>query len=597
MAKELVERSKVSVENTWNLKDMYESEADFNRDMEKATRIADKIAGMEAVFADSADNVYKVLGDMEELFITLSKVGNYAMCLSDQDTGNSANQLLEAKSESLYADALGKTAYVEPKLLTIPEETFAKYYELCPELKKYKHFIDESLRLKEHTLSPEIERIMALSSETRNASSNTFSLLNNADMKFPTVKDDKGEDIELSQGRFVGMLNSPDREVRKNTFVSYYGEYKKLINTYASLYFGQVKALMFDAKVHKYSSTLEAAVTANDVPSSVYLSLIEAVNKNIDALHAYVSLRKRLLGLDELHMYDIYVPMIADYDRKITFDEAKETALKALAPLGEDYIQLIAKAFNSRWIDIYENKGKRSGAYETCAYGCHPYVLLNFDGKFDDMFTLVHEMGHAMHSYYSDEAQEYFDSQYKIFVAEVASTTNELLLLKYLYNNSEDINEKKYLLNHYLDMFKGTLFRQTMFAEFELKTNRLVESGEGLNAENLNAMYLELNKKYYGKDMVSDDEIAYEWARIPHFYYNFYVYQYATSFAASVAIVERIENEGESAVRAYRDFLTSGCTKSPVELLKGVGVNLETNEPISKAIDVMRKTISELENL
>jgi len=597
MAKELKARSEVAVEYTWNLADMYESEEAFNKDMEEAAKLAESIAEREEHFADSPDNVYEVLRDMETLCITLSKFSNYAMCLSDEDTGNTKHQLMESKSDSVYAAALEKIAYIEPKLLTISDETFADYYEACPGLKKYKHFIDESIRLREHTLSSEIEKIMALSSETRNASSNTFSLLNNADMKFPVVKDDKGEDVELSHGRFVGMLNSSDREVRRNTFESYYGEYKMLINTYASLYYGQVKSLIFDAKVHKYQSTLEASVNANNVPASVYLSLIAAVNENIDALHSYISLRKKLLGVEELHMYDIYVPMIADFDRKITFDEAKETALKALKSLGEDYLEVLSTAFSSRWIDIYENKGKRSGAYETCAYGNHPYVLLNFDGKFDDMFTLVHEMGHALHSYYSDKAQEYFDSQYKIFVAEVASTTNELLLLKYLYNNSNDINEKKYLLNHYLDMFKGTLFRQTQFAEFELKTNNIVEAGEGLNAENLNDMYLELNKKYYGPDMISDEEIACEWARIPHFYYNFYVYQYATSFAASVAIVDRIEKEGESAVKAYRDFLSKGCTKSPVELLKDVGVNLETNEPISRAIDVMRKTISELGSL
>lgn len=597
MAGELIKREDVKVEDTWDLSGMYADSTAWNEDIERIEKIGDEIAARKDDFTKSAQNVYDVLSLVEKLFILNDKVSNYAMCISDQDTGNTKHQAMSAKADSVYAQSFEKISFIDPMLLEVSDEQIAEYYKQLPELVKYKSYIDESLRMRKYTLSPEMEKLMALSTEVRQASSNTFGLLNNADMTFPTVADDNGEDVALSHGRFVGMLQSSDRQVRSNTFKAYYSEYAKYVNTYASLYNGQVKSLIFNAKARGFESTLSAAVTVNNVSKEVYHNLIDAVNDNLDALHAYVSLRKRLLKVDELHMYDIYVPMLEDYTKDVSFTEAKETALKALKPLGEDYLKVIKEGFDNRWIDVYENKGKRSGAYETSAYGCHPYVLLNFDGKFDDMFTLVHEMGHAMHSYYSDGANEYFDSKYKIFVAEVASTTNELLLLDYLLKNSEDVAEKKYLLNHYLDMFKGTLFRQTQFAEYELTTNKMVEAGENLNADNLKSLYLELNKKYYGPDMISDDEIALEWARIPHFYYNFYVYQYATSLSASVAIVKRILTEGESAVKEYRRFLSSGCTKPPVELLKDMGVDLETKEPICAAISVMRDAIKQLEEL
>lgn len=595
MAKELITRDKVLTENTWKLEDMYESGAAWEKDVNKITDLANGIASLEGKLGDSADTLCDAMSKLELMCILLSRVSNYAMCLSDEDKGNNKNLALAAKADSLYAECFSKIAFVDPELLEISDETYAEFYKSNTKLNDFKHYIDEVLRMRKYTLSADMEKLMALSVETAQASSNTFGLLSNADMTFPAVADGNGEEVALSHGRFVGMLLNADRNVRKETFQKYYGEYQKLLNTYASLYNGQVKGLIFNARARKYSSTLEASVFANDVPVSVYHNLIEAVNGNLDAMHSYVLLRKKLLGVDELHMYDIYVPMIPDYNMSVTFEEAKATALKALAPLGEDYLKVIKEGFDNRWIDVYENKGKRSGAYETAAYGCHPFVLLNFDNKLDDMFTLVHEMGHAMHSYYSDKALPYFESQYKIFVAEVASTTNELLLLNYLLDNSESKAQKQYLLNHYLDMFKGTLFRQTQFAEFELKTNELVESGDNLNSDNLCEIYLELNRKYYGSDMISDDEISWEWARIPHFYYDSYVYQYATSFATSVAIVEKILHGSSEDVSAYKNFLKSGCTKPPVELLKDVGVDLTTKKPIQEAIEVMRKTIKELE--
>ncbi len=597
MAKALPDRNEVKTENTWDLSEIYTDKEAWEKDITCIKELSERIATSEGKLASSSASLLEALRSLEEMYIRISCVSNYAMCLSDEDTGNTAHQAMSAKAENITADAVAKISFIDPELLAIPEDTFEKFYAECPELLKYKYYINEALRLKDHTLSSDKELLMALSAESLSASANTFGLLNNADMSFPSIKDENGEEATLSNGRFVGFLLSPDREVRRNAFTTYYNEYNKLLNTYASLYNGHVKGLIFNARARQYKSTLEAAVIPNDVTPSVYTNLIKAVNENADALHSYVSLRKELLGVDELHMYDIYVPMLKDFTKEVSFDEAKETALKALAPLGDDYVSVIKEGFENRWIDVYENKGKRGGAYETAAYGHHPFVLLNFDNKFDDMFTLVHEMGHAMHSYYSDKANPYFESQYKIFVAEVASTCNELLLLYYLLDNSDDPAEKRYLLNHYLDMFKGTLFRQTQFAEFEMLTNEMAEKGESLNKDNLSNLYLDINKKYYGPDIVSDKEIAWEWARIPHFYYNFYVYQYATSFSASVAIVNMIRTEGAAAVERFRRFLASGCTKPPVELLKDVGVDLETAAPFVSAINAMRDAIDELKKL
>ncbi len=597
MAKSLPDRNEVSPLNTWDLTELYNDKEAWEKDIARINELSVKIAGSEGRLASSSALLLDTMQSMEEMLIRISCVSNYAMCLSDEDTGNTDHQAMAARSENITAEAVAKTSFLDPELLSIPVETFNTFYEERPELSKYKYYINEALRLKDHTLSADKELLLALSAESLSASANTFGLLNNADMTFPSIKDENGEEAALSNGRFVGFLLSPDREVRRNAFTTYYNEYNKLLNTYASLYNGQVKSLIFSARARHYNNTLEAAVIPNDVTPAVYSNLVKAVNENVDALHSYVALRKELLGVDELHMYDIYVPMLKDFTKEVTFEEAKETALKALSPLGEDYTSVVREGFENRWIDVFENKGKRGGAYETAAYGHHPFVLLNFDNKFDDMFTLVHEMGHAMHSYYSDKANPFFESQYKIFVAEVASTCNELLLLYYLLDNSDDPAEKRYLLNHYLDMFKGTLFRQTQFAEFEMLTNEMAEKGESLNKDNLSGLYLDINKKYYGPDIVSDKEIAWEWARIPHFYYNFYVYQYATSFSASVAIVNMIRSEGAPAVQRFRKFLASGCTKPPVELLKDVGVDLETAAPFVSAINAMRGAIAELKKL
>ncbi len=471
------------------------------------------------------------------------------------------------------------------------------YYKEENKLEFYRKWIEEIQRLKPHRLSAEQEKLLALATEVCQNPEQTYSMFNNADIQFPEIVDENGDKVRISHGRFVRLLESADRRVRKDTFEQFYKTYAQFINTVASIYSGQVKQQIFKAKARKYNSTLEAAVDANNVSPKVYENLVKTVNANMDKMHRYVRLRKKCLGVEELHMYDIYTPMIPDAAKKISFEEAKETVLKALAPLGEDYVNKVKEGFENRWIDVYENEGKRSGAYSAGAYGTHPYVLLNYNESLDDMFTLAHEMGHAMHSYYSNETQPYIYSQYKIFVAEVASTCNEVLLMEYLLKNTTDKKERAYLLNHYLDSFKGTVYRQTQFAEYEMLTNKMAEDGESLTAEALNKAYLDLNKKYYGPDMVSDDEIAYEWARIPHFYYNFYVYQYATGFSSAVAIAHNILKNGAPAVEQYKKFLSGGCSKAPVELLKIAGVNLEEPTAIQDALDVFGTIIDEMEAL
>ncbi len=597
MAKELLKRSEVKEENTWNLKDMYATDVDWEADLKEVADLGAKIATMEGKTTASAANLLFVLENLAKMGEKLELAFNYAERLFDEDQKNTAHQAMSAKVYALYASVSSQIAFINPEVLATATEVLEGYYKEEPALELYRKQIKEIQRLKDHSLSAEMEKLVAMTAEMGQVPSDIYSILNNADLMFPEIKDENGEMVRLTQGRFVPMLESSDRRVRKDAFENYYKTYEQFLNTMATIYNGQVKQQIFYAKARKYNSTLEAAVDGNNVSPNVYKNLVDTINKNLDKMHRYVQLRKKCLGVDELHMYDIYTPMLSDMAKEIPFEEAKETVLKALAPLGEDYVAKVKEGFENRWIDVYENQGKRSGAYSAGAYGTHPYVLLNYNGTLDNMFTLAHEMGHAMHSYYSNSTQPYIYSQYKIFVAEVASTCNEILLMEYLLKNTTDKKERAYLLNHYLDSFKGTVYRQTQFAEFEMRTNAMLEAGESLTAENLSALYLELNQKYYGPDMVSDKEISYEWARIPHFYYNFYVYQYATGFSSAVAIAHSILKEGAPAVERYKKFLSGGCSDAPVELLKIAGVNLETPAPIQSALDVMGSIIDEMETL
>ena len=597
MENKLPKRSEVETSLTWKLEDIFVSEKEWEEALNEALSLADEIVKFTGKITESADTLYKVLEIYEKCHLKFHLVNGYAFKMRDVDTTSTSSQTLYAKAMSAEVTASEKLAFIEPEIIAASDETVEKFYNEKPELVKYKIFIAEIRRGKEHSLSPELEKLLAGTNELAELPYEGFATLSNADIKFPEITNEKGEKIQITNGRFVPLEESKDRALRKEVFEKYYETFGSFKNIWAILYAGQVKQLMFNARARKYSTTLEASVDGNNVSPEVYKNLVKAINDNLDKMHRYVRLRKKLLEVDELHMYDVYVPIVKDYEVKYTIEEAKELVLKAVEPLGANYVRLLEKAFAERWIDVVENEGKRSGAYSSGMYGVHPFVLLNFNGTLDNVFTLAHEMGHAMHSYFSNEGQNFLDSRYKIFVAEVASTTNEVLLMEYMLKNAKDNKERAYLLNHYMDSFKGTIYRQTMFAEFEKTSNEIAESGEPLTHENLTKLYLELNKKYYGEDMVSDELIGYEWMRIPHFYYNFYVYQYATGYSAAVAIAHRILEEGEVAVNDYMKFLHSGCTDDPVSLLKIAGVDMATKEPINSALEVFDRVIGEMEGL
>lgn len=597
MAKELLKRSEVKEEFTWKISDMYTDVAAWEADVQKLQEMATDLAKLEGVVCESAYSLLAALEQNEKLERIADLSMNYAARLSDQDTSDTKHQAMNQKLQSVISNINSTLSFLEPEILELDKDTLERYFAEAPDLEHYRKYIAEIQRLKPHRLTAELEKVVAMTAEMGRTPSQTYSIFTNSDLSFPEMLDEHGEIVKISHGRFISLEESSDRRVRKEAFEKLYHTYKQYQNTLASLYSGQVKKQIFSAKLRGYKSTLEAAVDANNVSPAVYDNLINTVNQNLDKMHRYVSLRKKLLGVDELHMYDIYTPMIPDCAKKVSYDEAKATVLKALAPLGEDYVKIVEEGFCNRWIDVYENVGKRSGAYSSGAYDTHPFVLLNYNDTLDNMFTLAHEMGHAMHSYLSNKAQPFIYADYKIFVAEVASTCNEILLMEYLLKNTTDKKERAYLLNHYLDSFKGTVYRQTMFAEYERETNRLAEAGESLTADVLSKIYYDLNCKYYGPDMVSDSEIAVEWARIPHFYYNFYVYQYATGFSSAVAIARNILKNGAPAVEAYKKFLSGGCTQSPVDLLKIAGVNLETPQPIQDALNVMDEILKEMEHL
>ena len=597
MAKTLPKREQVALKDTWNLSLMYGDRDTWEADLALAREMGKKLAAREGHTCDSAQDLYDTLRQQTDLYRKLGHLGVYVSCLSDQDTSNDTHQEMSQRFSSIVAGIESSISFITPEILELEPALLEEYYKQCPDLEAYRIDLEDTLRLKPHILPKEMEKLLADASEICNNPDQTYSIFSNADLKFPEVEDENGEMVQITHGRFIMLEEASDRRVRKETFEKLYGVYAQYSRTLASVYSGQVKQLIFQARARHYDTTLEAAVNAVNVSPQVYRNLVETVNKNLDKMHRYVRLRKRLLGVDELHMYDIYTPIIAGVSKNIPFEEARETVLKALAPLGEDYLKVVREGFENRWIDVYENEGKRSGAYSTGSYDSYPYILLNYTGNMDNLFTLIHEMGHSMHTWHSNHAQPPMYAGYRIFVAEVASTCNEILLMEYLLAHTTDKKERAYLLNHYLDSFKGTVYRQTMFAEYEMITNQMAEEGQSLTAEALTKVYYDLNCKYYGPDMVSDPEIGVEWARIPHFYYNFYVYQYATSFSAAVAIARNILEEGAPAVERYKKFLSGGSSMPPVELLKIAGVDLTTAQPIQDALDVFGQVIEELEEL
>lgn len=601
MDQNLPKRSEVPAAETWDLSDIYNTGEEFEAEMEKAERLSEEFAALEgSITKETEGGAEKLLAAFDQLEAVLmleQRFLSYSSMLHDQDTSDQNGQAAEKKARSNAAKIEERIAFFQPMVLGLGEETVDRYLKEEPGLRKYEVTIRDLFRLKDHSLSAELEKTAASAREVSDVPMTAASMLRDADLKFPAVKTDGGDTVQITNGRFVPLQTEQSRPVRKEVFEKFYGRYAEFQDVWASLYDGQVKQLKFFSKLRRYPSNFEAAVAEVSVSPAVCDNLFDSVHRHLDLMHRYVRLRRKLLGVDELHMYDVYAPMVPDLVWKVSYEEAKELALKALAPLGEDYLSDVKKAFADRWIDVPENEGKRGGAYSTEAYGVHPYMLLNYNGTLDDVFTLVHEMGHSMHTLYSTRSQTFFNANYRIFVAEVASTTNEILLLEYLLKTETDPKKLAYLVNHYLESFKSTLYRQTMFEEFERKTNEMYESGTPLTAAVLSDTYYQLNKDYFGPDMVSDDLIRYEWCRIPHFYYNFYVYQYATSFASSVAVAHRILGEGEPAVESYKRFLSSGCTQDPVSLLKIAGVDMTTAQPVDDALKVFEEQIARMEKL
>ena len=590
-----MKRQEQCTENTWRLEDIYENEDLFSQDAERLDARMDEFAGLQGTLKDGSEALLKVMRLYEEMNQIFEKLYVYANQRNHEDTANAKYQKMSGEMNIVAARLSQVTAWLESEILELDEAVLRQEMELEPELKKYDWFLIQITRKKAHILDKEKEALMARVGELAQTPSNVFAMFNNADITFPEITDEKGEKRKLTVGTFISCMESKDRILRQHAFQALYGEYKQYINTLSAAYYGNAKQADFFAKERHYANAMEEALDGSNIPVSVYQNLIETMKKRLPAMYRYVALRKKLLGYEELHMYDVYVPMVETPEKKYSFEEAKEIVKRALAPLGEDYQALLQKGFDNRWIDVYENEGKRTGAYSWGAYGTHPYVLLNYHGSLNDVFTLAHEMGHALHSWHSDHKQPYLYAGYKIFVAEVASTCNEALLISDLLKRTNDQTERRYLINYFLDQFKGTMYRQTMFAEFEMLTHDIVSQGGVLTAEQLCELYLTLNKKYFGEEMISDPEIAYEWARIPHFYTPFYVYQYATGFAAAIAISSKILKGEEGIVEKYKQFLSGGSSMDPIDLLKLCDVDMSTPQPVEEALDVFESYLSELE--
>ena len=590
-------RSEVPEEMTWNLKDMFESDQAWMAEYEAMKEFPAKIAAFQGTLARSAQDLLAWFRLQDEIELRLSVLMGYASCKGDEDTGNSFYQDVRGKAMNVYVSIASAAAFATPEIMAIADETLDRFYAQQPELETYRRSLYQIRRRKDHILSPAEERLLASAGEMANASENIAGVFRNADQIFPDVTDSQGNVHPLTDATFVPLLTSPDRELRRRAFETYYKQLGQYKNTIAATLDGQFKQLCFFSNARHYDSTIQASLDATEVPVPVYMNLISAVHDNLDKMYRYVALRKKLLGVDELHMYDVYTPIVADADQAITYEQAKETVLEALQVLGDDYVDLLKEGFSNRWIDVYENVGKRSGAYSSGNSRPHPYVLLNHKDNLDCQFTLAHEMGHALHSYHSCKYQPVSTSDYVIFVAEVASTCNEVLLMRHLLKKTTDRKQRAYLINHFMDQFKGTVYRQTMFAEFELAMGKMAESGQALTADALCQKYHALNKLYFGPDMVSDDQIALEWARIPHFFYNYYVFQYATGFSAAVAIANRILKEGAPAVADYKKFLSGGCSTDPISLLKIAGVDMSSPEPVNSALALFGELVDEMEQL
>ncbi len=594
--KKIPTRDEIAWEDKWAVEDLYATDELWEQELATLPEDQKALAAYAGTLASSGETLCAYLTKMEQVNEKAHLLANYAMRRSDVDTRDTTYQAMVGKFRSAAVALDAAASFDTPEIMAISDETLDGFYAACPGLERYRRYLTNLRRRKAHTLSAAEEKLLAAAGEMSGAPGAIYSAFTNADMKFPDAIDAQGKAHPLTNGSFVPLQSGPDRELRKSAYENLYSTLEANKNTAAGLLNAQNKQLKFYADARKYDDARQASLDATNVPISVYDNLIEAVHNNMDKMHRYVRLRKKLMGVDELHFYDVYAPLLADVDKDIPFAEAKQTVYDALYPLGDDYRAVLKEGFENRWIDVYENVGKRSGAY-SAGGAVHPFVLLNYSGTLKSQFTLAHEMGHALHSYFSNKYQNPVDSNYVIFVAEVASTCNEALLMEYLLGKTTDKKERACLINHFLEQFKGTIYRQTMFAEFERNIGQMVAKGQTLTADALSAEYKRLNEEYFGPDMVVDDYIAMEWARIPHFYYNYYVFQYATGYAAAIALSRKILKEGESAVKDYLGFLSGGCSKSPIDLLKGAGVDMTSPEPVNQALQLFGELLDEMEEL
>lgn len=595
--KKLPTRSEIKVEDTWRLEDIFINDEAWEKEFQEVKNLIPDIVKFQGELGSNASTLYEALQSQDKLLERISKLYTYAHMRYDQDTTNSFYQGLDGRIKSLYSQVASALSYIVPEILSIDEGKLKNFLEEKEELKLYEHALEEINLQRPHILTAEQEALLAEAGEVMGASSNTFGMLNNADLEFPTIKDENGEEVEITHGRFIRFLESGDRRVRENAFKAVYATYGKFKNTFSSTLSGQVKKDNFYAKIRNYDSARHAALAGNNIPESVYENLVSTINAHLPLLHRYIALRKKVLGVDKLHMYDLYTPLVKDVKMEIPYEEAKKMILEGLSPLGEDYLNVLKEGFENRWVDIHENKGKRSGAYSSGTYGTNPYILMNWQDNVNNLFTLAHEFGHSVHSYYTRKTQPFPYGDYSIFVAEVASTCNEALLNDYLLKTIDDEQKRLYLLNHFLEGFRGTVFRQTMFAEYEHLIHQKAQNNEALTAELLTNEYYELNKKYFGDEIEIDEEIGLEWSRIPHFYYNYYVYQYATGYSAATALSKQILEEGAPAIERYIGFLKTGSSDYPIEVLKKAGVDMTSSRAIEEACKVFEEKLTEMERL
>ena len=590
-------RSQLNPGDCWAVEDIFPTEEAWAQALEACKDLPQEIAAYKGRLGESAQTLLRYLSRMEAVNRQVEKIFVYAFLRLDEDTADSTHRAMKGRCFSFVVQLQSAASFEGPELVAIPDETLDAWYAQEPGLEKFRRYLTKARLGKEHILSPAEEALLAGAAEVGNAPSDVFNTFSDADLTFPDAADSQGAAHAVTNGTYLALMSNADRTLRENTFCGFYDTYKHYENTLAAAYNAEVKKNIFFARARKYPSALAAALAPNEVPEAVYHNLIASVRGNLDKMHRYMALRKKIMGVDELHMYDLYANMLPEAGQVIPFSQARDEVLAATRVLGEEYHAVLQSSFDHRWMDVYENKGKRSGAYSCGCPDVHPFVLLNHKDTLKSEFTLAHEMGHAMHSYLSDKNQPSIYSDYVLFVAEVASTCNEALLMQYLLGRTTDKAKRAVLINHFLEQFRTTLYRQTMFAEFELKAHQLAESGETLTAQNLNALYYQLNKDYYGEETVVDQRIEIEWARIPHFYRRFYVYQYSTGFSAAMALSSRILKEGEPAVRDYLKFLSGGCSTDPVSLLKIAGVDMSTPEPVNAALELFGQLIGELEEL